>query len=249
MIALDIQNVSHTYKKWGRSLPAALNNLSLQVNQDEVYGFLGPNGAGKTTTIKTILGLLRPDFGTIKVLDKTVPNKSSRQYIGYLPENPYFHTFLTPTESCHFYGRLFGLSRKERQKRISPLLERVEILPLAKSRIGTFSKGQRQRFGLAQALLNNPKLLILDEPLSGLDPLGRVRFKEILSKVHSDGVAMFLSSHILSDVEGLCSKIGMVYKGCLEEEGDVKTLLASSGHLDLESYFVNRYKDKDSRND
>ena len=204
----------------------ALDSLSLQVDENEVFGFLGPNGAGKTTTLKLLTQLIYPTSGRISVLGKPPSHPDVRRRIGYLPEAPYFYDYLTAEELLAYFAGLFGLRGEERRKRVAGLLDKVGIggerrLPLRK-----YSKGMLQRVGLAQALVNEPELVILDEPMSGLDPLGRRDVRALILELRDKGCTVFFSSHILSDAEALCSRVAIVVGGQLVTSGRLSDILA-----------------------
>lgn len=225
--AIKIENLFKSFK-FHLSLKTfrIIKNLSLDVNRGEIYGFIGPNGAGKTTTIKLIMGLIFPDRGRIEVFGRSPYDKKTRERIGFLPENPYFYEYLTGYEFLDFYGRLLGLAAAERKKRGEELLALVglsgkEDLPLRK-----YSRGMVQRLGLAQALLNDPGLLILDEPMSALDPIGRREFRDIILDLKSRGKTIFFSSHILQDAEMICDRIGIIQGGEIRLQGRLAELLS-----------------------
>ncbi len=197
----------------------AVRSVDLIVNAGEVFGFVGPNGAGKTTVIKMIVGLLRPTAGTAQVLGQQLPNQRVQRRIGYLPETPHFYEYLTGPELLDFYGELLGLSKATRRKRVGELLERVGLSGRADRPMRKYSKGMVQRLGLAQALLNEPDFLLLDEPMSGLDPVGRRDIREIILEERRAGRTVFFSSHILSDVEELCDRVGFMVDGSLRSVG------------------------------
>ena len=224
--AIQVANLEKTFRL-GLSLKKveAVKGISFKVNRGEVFGFLGPNGAGKTTTIKMAMGLVRPSKGNIQVLGGSIDDAATRQRIGYLPEHPYFHDYLTPLETLHFYGKLFGLDRTVRESRIESLLDRVGLSHAKTRTLRKFSKGMLQRLGIAQALLNDPDLLVLDEPLSGLDPIGRKEIRDILVEQRSRGKTIFFSSHILSDIEVICENVAIIQGGLIRSAGRLEDLL------------------------
>jgi ABC-2 type transport system ATP-binding protein len=204
----------------------ALAGLDLEVGVGEVFGFLGPNGAGKTTTINVLLGFVPPTRGSASLFGIDVRQPIARQRIGYLPEMTYYYKFLTAEELLRFYARIFGLPRAEADKRIDQLLKLVELETARKRPIRSYSKGMQQRVGLAQALINNPDLLILDEPTSGLDPLGRMKVREIIQRLKNEGKTVFFSSHELGEVETVCDRVAIVNQGELKAMGRVSDLVA-----------------------
>jgi len=213
---------------WGRQKVCAVDNLDLKIQHNEVFGFLGPNGSGKTTTLKMLLGLLYPTKGRAVVLggDSTDPKISSR--IGFMPEESYLYRYLTARETLDFYGSLFGLPSKVRKMRIEALLDMVGLKAVANRQVGTYSKGMARRIGLAQALINDPDLLILDEPTTGLDPLGTRQIKDLILELAKRGKTILLSSHLLADVEDVCDRIAILYGGRIQAQGQVKELLQRS---------------------
>lgn len=216
---------------WGRPKVKAVDDLNLKVGYHQIYGFLGPNGSGKTTTIKMLLGLLHPTRGKAFVLGGNADEPQVAQRIGYLPEESYLYRFLTARETLDFYGRLFGLPAEVRKERIETLLEMVGLAGLGSRAVGTFSKGMARRLGLAQALINDPDLLILDEPTSGMDPIGTRQIKDLLVELARRGKTILLSSHLLADVEDICDRIAILYGGQLQVEGPVKELLEHQDEL------------------
>jgi ABC-2 type transport system ATP-binding protein len=215
----------------------ALNGLDLVVNAGEVFGFLGPNGAGKTTTMNVLLGFVPPTSGTASLFGIDVRQPIARQRIGYLPENTYYYKFLTAEELLRFYARIFGLNSSQTERRIADLLKLVELEHAGKRQIKTYSKGMQQRVGLAQALINNPDLLILDEPTSGLDPLGRMKVREIIQRLKGEGKTVFFSSHELGEVETVCDRVAIVRQGKLKVQGRVGDLVREH-NCDLEKIFL-----------
>ncbi len=211
---------------WKNQNVAALRDLNLTVNRGEIFGLLGPNGSGKTTTIKLLLGLINATSGTAEVLGKPAGDQISRRTIGYLPEETYLYKFLNARQTLDFYARLFNQNRAERARNVDYYLDFVGLDRAVRSRrIGTYSKGQARRVGLAQALLNNPDFVILDEPTSGLDPLGTLEMKNLIKELKRAGKTVLLSSHQLADVEDVCDRICILYRGKLEVEGTIEELL------------------------
>jgi len=203
----------------------AVDGLSLEVRRGEIFGLLGPNGAGKTTTLKTMLGLLRPDRGTIRLLGRSPTDPAMRARIGFLPENPYFYDYLTGREFLDFYARLQGVPRTDRSRKVAEVLERVGLAGRADGPLRKFSKGMVQRLGLAQAILHEPDLVILDEPMSGLDPLGRREVRDLVLELRRAGKTVFFSSHILQDAEMICDRVAIVVGGRLRHVGSVHELV------------------------
>lgn len=224
---LTLDGLHKTYRDPMTLKPfAAVNGVSLALERGEIFGLLGPNGAGKTSTIKMILGLSRPTSGTVRIEGKDPRDPEARRRLGYLPENPCFYDHLTATEYLDLAGALFGIARDERRSRASELLERLGLSRHAGKALRGFSKGMTQRLGLAQALLNRPSLLVLDEPMSGLDPIGRSEVKQLLRDERARGATVLLSSHVLAETETLCDRVGILAAGRLVETGSVPGLLA-----------------------
>ena len=215
----------------------AVNDLNLQVHAGEVFGFLGPNGAGKTTTMNVLLGFVTATSGAAFLFGVNVLEPVARQRIGYLPELTYYYKFLTAKELLRFYARVFGLKRSEADRRIGQLLKLVELDHASDRPIKTYSKGMQQRVGLAQALINDPALLILDEPTSGLDPLGRMKVREIIQRLKNEGKTVFFSSHELGEVETVCDRVAIINQGELKVAGRVADLVAQH-QANLEQIFL-----------
>ena len=221
-----------------RSKKVAVKDLNLSIRAGEVFGFLGPNGAGKTTTMNVLLGFVNATSGAAFLFGVDVREPIARQRIGYLPELTYYYKFLTAEELLRFYARIFGIPRAEADRRIDQLLKLVELESARKRPIKTYSKGMQQRVGLAQALINNPDLLILDEPTSGLDPLGRMKVGEIIQRLKQEGKTVFFSSHELGEVETVCDRVAIINQGELKVEGRVDDLVEKY-QANLEQIFLN----------
>ncbi|MDA0833387.1 MAG: ABC transporter ATP-binding protein [Planctomycetota bacterium] len=225
---IEIKNLSKIYRDfWGRPKVQALKSLSLDVHKGEVFGLLGPNGSGKTTTMKLLLGLLFPSSGEISVLGKPAVDVDKNEKIGYLPEESYLYRFLNADETLDFYGRLFNMSKAQRVERSNQLIESVGLQHARRRQLKEYSKGMTRRIGLAQALINNPDLVLLDEPTSGLDPLGTKDMKDLILKLKDEGKTVVMCSHLLADVEDVCDRIAILYQGELKTLGRVDQLLES----------------------
>jgi ABC-2 type transport system ATP-binding protein len=203
-----------------------LKGISLDVTKGEIFGYLGPNGAGKTTTLKCILGLIFPDRGEIKLFGHPHLSPKGKERLGYLPENPYFYDYLTGEEFLSFYAQLFGLSRTDREDKIRRLLHLVGLEKAQDLQLRKYSRGMLQRIGLAQALINDPELLFLDEPLGGLDPLGRREIRDIIVGLKQDGRTVFICSHILQDIEMICDRVAIVVGGRILSRGRLQELIS-----------------------
>lgn len=225
--AIEIKNLVKKYKT-----VTAVNDISLDVFEGEIFGFLGPNGAGKTTTIKTLLGLIFPTSGETLVLGKPAGDIDVKQKISYLPESPYFYEHMTAREVIGFYGGLFGLSGTAKQKRVDQLIEMVGLRDAAGKPLRAFSKGMLQRVGIAQALINDPKILFFDEPTSGLDPIAHRDIRNLILHLKNEGRTIFLSSHQLSDVEMVCDRVSILNKGKIRRIGNVEELIAG-GNVEI----------------
>lgn len=207
----------------------AVHDLNLEVNQGEIFGFVGPNGAGKSTTIKILLGLLRKSSGQFSIMGEQGSSAAARSKMGYLPEHPYFYDYLSGRELLNFYGKLLGLKGAELQSRIDWALEMVHAnQDWINSKLRSYSKGMMQRVGLAQSILNQPELLILDEPMSGLDPVGRKDVRDTILELNQMGTTVFYSSHVLSDVEAISSNIGIIINGHMRKQGSVHSILSEN---------------------
>ncbi len=204
----------------------AVRDVSFEVERGEILGLLGPNGAGKTTTIKMLMGLIYPSKGKAEIFGRPVPTLESKRDLGFLPESPYFYDYLTGEELLDLMGRLCGLDRATRRRRGGELLERVGLGPAKGRPLRKYSKGMLQRIGLAQALLNDPKLVVLDEPMSGLDPIGRKEVRDLIAELRAEGRTVLFSTHILSDVELLCDRVAIIAGGTLRESGPLDRILS-----------------------
>lgn len=235
MAVIEIRNLTKTYFLRDRLLQA-VSGVSLEISSGAVFGFLGPNGAGKTTTMKMLVGLAFPDAGSIRMFGADPKSLAVRQRIGFMPETPAFYTHLTAREFMEFAADLFELERGNARVRTQELLGIVELAKFQDMPIRKYSKGMMQRLGLAQALINNPDILFLDEPLDGLDPLGRADVKKLLLDMKHAGKTIFFNSHILSDVEDICDRVGIIDRGHLIREGAVADVVR--GFNSLEEAFV-----------
>lgn len=215
-----------------------LDELTLSIASGETYGLLGPNGAGKTTTLKLLLGLLKPDGGTVIVLGKPAGHPEALARVGFLPENPYFYSYLTGVEFLDFVARLFGIAASERKEKLATLLKLVGIESAKDTPMRKYSKGMLQRLGIAQSLLNDPEVVFWDEPMSGLDPIGRRDVRAILLNLKEKGKTVFLNSHLLPDVNDVCDRVGILHKGKLVCEETIANISKGGGYNDLEDYFL-----------
>lgn len=229
-IALELEHLSKSYKVgWRKTERTAVVDVSLTVPAGTVFGLLGPNGAGKTTTIKMAVGFLHPDSGSVHIFGQETLDPKVRARIGFLPESPYFYPHLTAGKALDFYARLFGIERAVRRERVKRLLEMVGLSDAVKLPLNKFSKGMLQRFGIAQALVNDPELLIVDEPASGLDPIGQVEMRKLLNSLNEEGKSILLSSHYLSEVENICHEVAVLNKGKVIARGKIGDLLDTGG--------------------
>ncbi len=230
MAAIEILDLEKSYLVgfWRKRPKVALRPLRLTIEEGEVFGFLGPNGAGKTTTLKLLMGLVFPTAGSARLLGMDMDNPEVKSQIGFLPEQPYFYDHLTARELLNYYGQLSGMPAKGRSARVEEMLSRVGLSDSANLQLRKFSKGMLQRVGLAQAVLHNPKLVFLDEPMSGLDPVGRREVRELIQQLRHEGKTVFFSTHILSDAEALCDRVGVIYQGELRGVGAVAELTSQT---------------------
>jgi len=225
-VVVETKDLTKVYTDfWGRPRVPALRRLNLTIRKGEVFGLLGPNGSGKSTLAKLLLGLLFPTSGEAWVLGKPAGNVATYRRIGFLPEESYFYRFLNAEETLHFYGQLFGLQGKELRRKTDELIELVGLKEARKRRLKEYSKGMARRIGLAQALINDPELIFLDEPTRGLDPIGSREIKDLILELRRRGKTVLLSSHLLADVEDVCDRIAILHRGKLTKIGEVKDLL------------------------
>ena len=233
-IVIETQNLTKVYRDfWGRQKVRALNALDLEVRKGEIFGLLGPNGSGKSTTIKLLLGLLFPTSGRALVFGQNSTEVTKNERIGYLPEESYLYKFLTAEETLDFYGRLFDMPAKIRKERTAELIEQVGLTYAKRRQLKEYSKGMTRRIGLAQALINDPDLILLDEPTSGLDPLGTRDMKDMILKLRDQGKTIDMCSHLLADVQDVCDRIAILYQGDLKELGRVDSLLKVSDETQI----------------
>lgn len=231
--AIRVEGARKTFKAPGRPLKVAVDDVSISVQPATIHGLLGPNGAGKTTTLKMLIGLVRPTAGVFEVLGLDSTRPGGRRELGFLPEQPYFPMNLTAIQAMRFYARLTGVPSKSIDDESAALLSRVGLEDAARTELAKFSRGMLQRLGIAQALFGNPRVVILDEPASGLDPVGQRDVRNLMLELRSDGVTVLLSSHQLSEVEAVCDRVSIVNRGRLAAEGDINTLLNVSGRTSV----------------
>src|SRR5437588_935831 len=231
MHGIEIQGLSKDYPVgfWKKTLRPALKPLDLTVESGEAFGFLGPNGAGKTTTLKLLMGIIFPTAGSATILGKHFLDPEIKKKTGFLPEQPYFYDYLSAPELLDYYAGLSGIGAAERKKRIGPVLERVGLSDIGNKQLRKFSRGMLQRVGIAQAIIHEPEVVFLDEPMSGLDPLGRHEVRELIQGLKDEGKTIFFSTHILSDAEALCDRVAVIHKGELRGVGVVNDLRSSVG--------------------
>ncbi len=225
-IIIETRNLTKVYRDfWGRQKVRALKALDLEIRRGEIFGLLGPNGSGKTTTIKLLLGLLFPTAGQALVFGRDAREVTKNERIGYLPEESYLYRFLNAEETLDFYGRLFNMPRAVRRQRVADLIEMVGLDWAKRRQLKEYSKGMTRRIGLAQALINDPELIVLDEPTTGLDPIGTREMKDLIIKLRDEGKTVLLCSHLLADVQDVCDRIAILYQGEMKEMGRVDSLL------------------------
>jgi ABC-2 type transport system ATP-binding protein len=229
MPAIEILGLEKTYAVgfWRKKPRYALRPLHLAIEEGEVFGFLGPNGAGKTTTLKLLMGLIFPTAGSARILGMEVDDPRMKAQIGFLPEQPYFYDYLTARELLEYYGQLSGMDPRQRSRKVDEVLQRVGLPEVGGVQLRKFSKGMLQRVGIAQAILHDPKLVFFDEPMSGLDPMGRREVRDLMAQLKHDGKTVFFSTHILSDAEALCDRVGIIHQGELRGVGAVADLTSS----------------------
>ncbi len=226
MNAIETKGLTKHFRATWRRRIVALDHLNFTVRENEVYGLLGPNGSGKSTAMKLILGLYQPSEGEAFIFGRNAERTASRVSVGFLPENPYFYRYLTGEETVHFFGRLCGMRGQKLRERASELLELVGLEAHRHRRLGGYSKGMLQRIGLAQALMHDPRLLLLDEPTAGVDPIGSIEIRNLIIKLRQMGKTVLLCSHLLDQVQDVCDRVGILHYGKMILEGDVKDLLA-----------------------
>jgi len=230
MNAIEIKELTKTYPVgfWKKKHRTALKGLNLDVAQGETFGFIGPNGAGKTTTLKLLMGIIFPTSGSATILGHDINDPEIKKRIGFLPEQPYFYDYLSASELLDYYSGLSGMSKADRKAKIPKLLERVGLADAGDKQLRKFSKGMLQRVGIAQAIAHEPEVIFLDEPMSGLDPLGRHEIRELIQGLKDAGATIFFSTHILSDAEALCDRVAVIHKGEVRGIGVIDDLRSTS---------------------
>src|SRR5436309_5944527 len=236
MLALETTNLAKTYAVgfWRKKPRVALRPLNLTVEAGEVFGFLGPNGAGKTTTLKLLMGLVYPTGGSARILGMEIADPRMKAQIGFLPEQPYFYDYLTARELLEYYGQLSGIDPKQRSRKVNEVLQRVGLPDVGGVQLRKFSKGMLQRVGIAQAIIHDPKVVFFDEPMSGLDPMGRREVRDLMEQLKGEGKTVFFSTHILADAEALCDRVAIIHKRESRGVGAVAELTSSvHGHVEM----------------
>lgn len=232
--AVEISHLVKDFKTSFKRQPLrAVDDVSIKIMPGEVYGLIGPNGSGKSTTMKALLGLVAPTAGKCSIFGKDSLMVDSRNEVGFLPENPYFYKHLSGGETLNFYGKLCGLGGKKLKDRVAELLELVDLTDASHRRIGGYSKGMLQRIGLAQALIQEPRLVILDEPTAGVDPLGSRQIRDLIIKLRERGITVFLCSHLLEQVQEVCDHVGIIFRGKIVKEGRLEDLIAIEDQTEL----------------
>jgi len=232
--AVEVKNLTKVFRTgFSKDYVVAVDNLSFEVEAGEVYGLIGPNGSGKSTTMKVVLGLMAASKGEAKVFGLESGAIQARNEIGFLPENPYFYKHLSGVETLRFYGKLCGLRGSELKDRTVELLQMVGLEEAAKRRLAGYSKGMLQRIGLAQTLIQNPRLVILDEPTAGVDPVGSRQIRDLILKLRDDGYTVFLCSHLLEQVQEVCDRVGIIFKGRMRREGTLNDLISIEDQTSL----------------
>jgi ABC-2 type transport system ATP-binding protein len=232
--AVEIRNLVKEFRPAGRKEPLrAVDDVSLSIGAGEVYGLIGPNGSGKSTTMKALLGLVQPDSGSCRIFGNDSLQVDSRQQVGFLPENPYFYKHLSGAETLRFYGKLCGLRGAALEGRVKELLELVDLSEAGNRRLGGYSKGMLQRIGLAQALVQEPRLVILDEPTAGVDPIGSRQIRDLIFDLKKRGITVFLCSHLLEQVQEVCDRVGIIHRGRMVKEGALDELLAVGDQTEI----------------
>lgn len=233
-LAVEIKNLTKDFPSpIRRKKVRAVEDVSLTIEQGEIYGLIGPNGSGKSTTMKALLGLLAPTTGSCEIFGKDSVRVDSRKDVGYLPENPYFYKHLSGAETLAFYGKLCGLSGRILKSRIDDLLSLVSLENARHRKVGTYSKGMLQRIGLAQALIHEPRLLILDEPTAGVDPVGSREIRDLILSLKEGGKTVFLCSHLLEQVQEICDRVGIIFNGEIKREGTLEELITIKDRLEV----------------
>ncbi len=232
--AVEVSNLTKVFSLGlKREYVVAVDNLSFRVEVGEVYGLIGPNGSGKSTTMKVVLGLMAASKGAAKVFGLDSGDIRARNEIGFLPENPYFYRHLSGEETLRFYGKLCGMRGAPLERRVAELLKLVDLEGAAKRRLGGYSKGMLQRIGLAQALVQHPRLVILDEPTAGVDPIGSRQIRDLVLRLRDEGYTVFLCSHLLEQVQEVCDRVGILFRGRMRREGTLEELIAIEGQTTL----------------
>jgi ABC-2 type transport system ATP-binding protein len=232
--AVEIKDLVKQFRPAGRKEPLlAVDGVSITIAPGEVYGLIGPNGSGKSTTMKALLGLVQPDAGVCRIFGNDSLQVDSRQDVGFLPENPYFYKHLSGAETLRFYGKLCGLRGAKLEARVKELLELVDLTEAGNRRLGGYSKGMLQRIGLAQALIQEPRLVILDEPTAGVDPVGSRQIRDLILDLKQRGITVFLCSHLLEQVQEVCDRVGIIFRGRMVKEGPIDQLLAVEDQTEI----------------